>query len=292
MTEGDERDQRLVVIAGVGFEARRNLDLRPAQAGGDLQPGQSHALGLRGAQGVCDLRLRDPVQTDDLTPEDGGAGDRVTEGLGLGRRPPHRLQLPGGPGRTTTVGASGASSAGGTTRPGAVPTGSITVAPSGITACLRFDTRIASGSRLGQRLIIGARISAIRSSSRASSTISRPQKRPTISAVRSSAVGPRPPLVITSANRCSRMWASAAWRSSGRSPTIAISAASTPSSRRRSDSHGPFRSEMIPVRTSVPVIRMPARTAPYRGSVGGVLLAHQHTGPLPAASSDTPVGST
>ena len=44
-----------------------------------------------------------------------------------------------------------------------MPTGSSTVAPSGITACLRFDARIASGSSPGQRLIIGARISAIRS---------------------------------------------------------------------------------------------------------------------------------
>ena len=48
--------------------------------------------------------------------------------------------------------------------------------------------------------------------------------------------------------------------SSGRSPTITISAVSIPCSRRRSDSHGPLRSEMIPDSTSVPVMRIPART--------------------------------
>ena len=56
----------------------------------------------------------------------------------------------GGPGSTTTVGPPFAD-AGGTTRPGAVPTGSRIVAPSGTTACLRLDARTASGSRPGQR---------------------------------------------------------------------------------------------------------------------------------------------
>ena len=63
----------------------------------------------------------------------------------------------------------------------------------------------ACGSPRGRRpcrgrasaLISGRRISAIRSSSASSSTISRPWNAPTTSAVRSSAVGPRPPLVTT-----------------------------------------------------------------------------------------------
>ena len=113
--------------------------------------------------------------------------------------------------------------------------------------------------------MIPARISSIRFSSAASSTISRPLKSATTSAVRSSAVGPRPPLVTISASPSSAMNRSAASRSSGRSPTIWIVSASTPSSSSRSDSHGPLRSEMIPVRTSVPVIRIPARGAPVRG---------------------------
>jgi hypothetical protein len=100
----------------------------------------------------------------------------------------------------------------------------------------------------------------MRSSNSASSTISRPANWPTISAVRSSAVGPRPPLVTISAIPESAMKRRAPIRSSGRSPTIWIIAASTPCSTRRSDSQGPLRSVMIPVSTSVPVIRMPART--------------------------------
>ena len=148
---------------------------------------------------------------------------------------------------------------GGTTSPGAVPTGSSTVAPAGTTACLRLERLRASRSRFGQRASIGSRMPQIRSSSAGSSSISRPENRATISAVRSSAVGPRPPLVTTSAIPCSDMLRSAASRSSGRSPTIWIIAASTPISRSRSESHGPLRSEMIPVSTSVPVMRIPAR---------------------------------
>ena len=63
----------------------------------------------------------------------------------------------------------------------------------------------------------------------------------------------------------SRMCRSAASRSSGRSPTIVISATSTPSSPSRSESHGPLRSVTKPLSTSVPVTRIPARTltAPF-----------------------------
>ena len=46
----------------------------------------------------------------------------------------------GGPGSTTTVGPS--SPSGGTTSPGAVPTGSRIVAPSGIVACFKLPAAI------------------------------------------------------------------------------------------------------------------------------------------------------
>ena len=62
----------------------------------------------------------------------------------------------------------------------------------------------------------------MRSSSAASSTIARPWNSPTTSAVRSSAVGPRPPLVSTSATPCRAMNESAASMSSRRSPTIVV----------------------------------------------------------------------
>ena len=81
----------------------------------------------------------------------------------------------------------------GTTSPGAVPSGSSAVEPRGIIACLRLAARIASVSNRRQRLAKARRIAAIFSSISSSSTISRPAKRPTTSAVRSSAVGPSPP---------------------------------------------------------------------------------------------------
>ncbi|EUA27482.1 hypothetical protein I548_5591 [Mycobacterium intracellulare] len=109
---------------------------------------------------------------------------------------PHRLQLARGPGSTITAGLPG------TTTPGAVPTGSSTCAPAGTMACLRLAARSDSkvpGSKAdwnaGLRPISFLRMFAIFSSTSASNTSSRPQKRATTSTVMSSAVGPRPPLV-------------------------------------------------------------------------------------------------
>ena len=103
----------------------------------------------------------------------------------------------GGPGSTITVGVPAI------TRPGAVPTGSSTVAPTGTRACLRLAARTASKSTLSKRAIIGLRICAIRSSSASSSTRSRPQNWATVATVRSSAVGPSPPLVRIRSIPCS-----------------------------------------------------------------------------------------
>ena len=80
-------------------------------------------------------------------------------------------------------------------------------------------------------------------------------------AVRSSAVGPSPPLVTIRSTPSWARKASAARMSRGRSPTTEMWASSTPSSRRRSDSHGPLRSVTRPLRTSVPVTTIPARAA-------------------------------
>src|SRR6201996_5832570 len=159
----------------------------------------------------------------------------------------------GGPGRTTTVGAPG------TTTPGAVPTGSITTAPTGTMACLRFAARTASKSPVPMRDISFFKISAILFSSTSSSSSSRPQNWATMATVMSSAVGPRPPLVITRSTPSLAMKRSAASMSAARSPQMAMWASSTPSSSSRSASHGPLRSATRPVRTSVPVMTMPAR---------------------------------
>ena len=110
------------------------------------------------------------------------------------------------------------------------------------------------------------RMSAIRCSSASSRASGRPVKRATTSSVRSSAVGPRPPLVTIRSTPWASMKASWASMSSGRSPQIVMWASSTPSSSRRSDSHGPLRSLTRPVSTSVPVTTMPARALTRRVS--------------------------
>ena len=61
---------------------------------------------------------------------------------------------------------------------------------------------------------------------------------------------------------------SAASMSHGRSPTIVTCARSTPSSNRRSASHGPLRSRTRPVSTSVPVTTIPARALALMPHVG------------------------
>ena len=100
----------------------------------------------------------------------------------------------------------------------------------------------------------------MRSSSASSSTIGRPGESATTAAVRSSAVGPSPPLVM--------IRSSPARPGTQRGAHVLGAVAddqdvreSTPASRSRSDSHGPLRSRMIPESTSVPVTTMPARGA-------------------------------
>ncbi len=100
---------------------------------------------------------------------------------------------PGGPGSTTTHGPPST----GTTSPGAVPTGSSTTAPEGTSACLRLPARRLSSLTSRQRPRSAEMIPQIRSSSPASSSRETPANSATTSAVRSSAVGPSPPLVIT-----------------------------------------------------------------------------------------------
>jgi hypothetical protein len=170
----------------------------------------------------------------------------------------------GGPGRTTTGGPD-RPSATGTTSPGAVPTGSSTVAPAGTRACLATPAAVAAGSaRHPRRAISAATIPPMRSSRAGSTADGRPWASPTTCAVRSSAVGPRPPVVTTRSAPPPARKASADRRSSGRSPTVTTAATSTPRVRSCSASHGPFRSGTRPVRTSVPVTTMPARTATRR----------------------------
>ena len=244
---GDGR--RLVAVADV------DLDLPAAQAGRDLDLGQRHPLLLHLAQALGDFGLGDAEHAQRVAVQ----RRRPPEQL------PHAARSPAppatsaaaraaGPGRTTI-----ARSPAGTTRPGAVPTGSSGVAPSGTIACLRFASITAPSSNL-KRLAKPRRTSAIFSSTSSSRTSSRPAKRATTSAVRSSAVGPRPPEVTIRSIPSSARKRSAASRSSGRSATTRMWATSTPSSASRSETQGPFLSAIRPVRTSVPVTTIPART--------------------------------
>ena len=182
----------LVDLRGRRLVARDDLDLAAPQAGRDLQRVEGDARRSSSAtQRRGDLGLGDPEQPQHPL--------RVTRGARRARRATRRsparsrhigCSSRGGPGSTTTVGPV-ARRAGGTTSPGAVPTGSRIVAPSGTTACLRLAARSASSSRCGQRC-------ASRSQDLADALLQRARRAPsrapansaTTSAVRSSAVGP------------------------------------------------------------------------------------------------------
>ena len=179
---------RLRLGRGLLAPADVDLDLPSPQAGGDLDRVDRGAPPTRSRPGCG----RSPTPA----PRTSAGCSRSARSPGRAppaRRPPRSpastsaAARAGGPGRTiTTVSPAG------TTRPGAVPSGSSAVEPSGIIACLRLAARIASVSNRRQRLAKARRIAAIFSSISSSRTISRPAKRPTTSAVRSSAVGPEP----------------------------------------------------------------------------------------------------
>ena len=262
--------------ASAGAVGRRDLDLRAAQAGRDLQRLEVHPLLLERAQRRRDLGLRDPEQPQDPLPV-----------LAARRRPrPGTRRSPiavrhigwssrGGPGSTTTVGP-GAPSRGRHDQPRRRPDRlDAPSRPPGSPPACGCDARIASSSRFGQRSRSGARISQMRPSSASSSTIARPGeladhlggevvgRRPEAAAGDQPARRPRPARKRSTACMSSR-----------RSPTITMCARSIPSSRSRSLSHGPLRSEMIPVRTSVPVTTIPARGRYWH-----------RAGPVPSGSS-------
>ncbi len=164
MPLGDELEQRVIIALRIRLETRDDLDLAPPQAGGDLERREPHPGGVRGAQRVRDLRLRQPEQPHDLAPVMVAPAIAAWNASVATASSHIGCSSLGGPGSTTTVG-SRATLGGGTTRPGAVPPGASTVAPDGITACLRLAARSASRSASGQRSSAGFRISPIRASS-------------------------------------------------------------------------------------------------------------------------------
>ena len=158
-------------------------------------------------------------------------GQRVPHQRRLERRGPHLLEL-AGRSRSTTAGGWPSPSPAGTTRPGAVPVGSRTSRPAGDQRLLPgAPAAIASGSTVQPRRALNrATIAATRVSRAGSRLDGRPCQSPTTTAVRSSAVGPRPPEVTTRSTRDRARKSSASIRSWGRSPTTTVKPTSTPDS--------------------------------------------------------------
>ena len=243
--------KRVVGVLAAGLVARRDLDLAAAQAGRDLErASRSTPVALGDAQRLGDLRLGDPEQ-----PQRSPARTSVAprERRAQRRRSaravrPHRLQLARRPGqhdhrRAVRRRPAARRPARARSRPARAPS-----RPRGhrlLAVAARASPR---GRGSASAPASGARISAIRSSSASSSTSSRPCE--AADDLGGEVVGGRPeaaagddqvhPLGGQEAQRrraCPR----------GRSPTIVdVRERRRPSSRRRSDSHGPLRSVMTP----------------------------------------------
>ena len=132
-----------------------------------------------------------------------------------------------------------------TEKPGAVPKRfGTTVAPRGKRACLALFGVISRPSFRKR--------SRMASSEGSCSSSGTPMAAATTSAVRSSSVGPRPPLITTRSER-EVVSCSAAARSSRSSATSVLRRAMTPRSQSRSMSQTELVSRICPVRSSSPV---------------------------------------
>ena len=202
--------ERVVVGLGARAQSGSPISISPRRRQVVISSASSvETRGVRRAQRVGDLGLRDPEQAHDLAPVDRSRRRSRAGTPRSRRRLPHRLQLARRSGQHDD-------------RRARVPSARRHDQP-GRGADRLEHGRAARDHRLlavgrAERLAIGVRASAAsaapgsrRSAARArsSSTISRPQKPPTISAVRSSAVGPRPPLVTITRHPGARMCSSA-----------------------------------------------------------------------------------
>ena len=167
---GDQGHERVGGRLGRPVRTDHDLELAAAQAGRDLQPVEPDLARPRPA---ASPRSRTRGSRTGASSSGGSAARRLPP-PGRARSPPPAPSSPAaraaGPGSTTTTCPPA-----GTTRPGAVPTGSSATAPSGTIACLRFAIWSASGSRF-QRRAKRAMISPMRRSSASSSRSGRPAK--------------------------------------------------------------------------------------------------------------------
>jgi len=79
--------------------AHVDLDLAAAQAGGDLDLGQRHAVGLDLTQALGDLRLRHAEHPQRVAVQRRRPRQQLAQRRGLQRRRPHRLKLARRPGQ-------------------------------------------------------------------------------------------------------------------------------------------------------------------------------------------------
>ena len=159
----------------------------------------------------------------------------------------------GGPGSTTITAPPARSTA-----PGAVPGGGSATAPAGSVACLRAPcSRISCDARAGT-VAIAARTIARAPSSSCRGT---PAASATASIVRSSWVGPSPPVITTRSTPDCSACATASRISSRPSPTTVMRFTVTPAAARDAATKAPFSSLTRPSSTSVPVTTSAARTA-------------------------------
>ena len=224
--------------AAARLEARDHLDLAAPQAGGDLE--LVEALDPRPRRRAASSASPDSGQPEHphhrlLVRRSARRSPRCTGSLATAVAP-HRLQLARRPGQHHHRRRARARP-----RPAPCPTGSITYAPSGISACLRFAARTASKSQWLKRAMSGFEDRGdLCPRARRRARARGPLKRATISTVMSSAVGPEPAARDDQVDALGRPGSGAAPRCpAGRSPQIVMCASSTPSSSRRSDEPGP-----------------------------------------------------
>ena len=253
-------DEGRVGVLRARLVERRDLDLAAPQARRDLQRREVESGLLGDEERLGDLGLGDPHQPQDRLLVD-RSRPRSRHETRPSRAPPPTSAAARAAGRAARRPSGPPSSAaGGTTTPGAVPTGSSTVAPCGHVRLLAraarhrgaVDVRPALRERRDDRRdpLLQLRVEHQRPAREVGDHLGREVVRrraePAARDDQVHALGARGSAARRPCPRGGRRRSRCARRS-------------TPSSRRRSDSHGPLRSEMIPLRTSVPVTTMPAR---------------------------------
>ena len=223
MALAQRRLERRIRRRLAGREHRRHLELAAAQARGDLERQRVARSPAASPRSAARAAGRSAGSAAPASPRDCAAAPAAASVVTASA---HIVcSSRGGPGSTATSGDEP------TRNPGAVPPAPAPRRrPARAPACARPPASPPLRRRI--RAAAALTIAQIRSSSAASRTIAAPAHPATTSAVRSSAVGPRPPLVITR-SMVARRSPARARRSSGRSPTTTMCASTTPRAAQR-----------------------------------------------------------